>query len=730
MLRASIPFLLIALAAGCSASIPGEVPRQPLDSLGADALTLERLLASPALAGTPPRSPAWAPDSKSLAFLWNDAGGSRRELWWVAADGDGLRQLTSGSDTDAGVREFAWLPGSGDLVYLRGRDLWRIGVGEPAQLLSRGTSTRSYLDVAPDGRAVTYLAEGELCLFDLQADETRVLTDVGEPSISEVPLGRYSRPDAEIGPPVWGGPTYAWSPDGRTIAVHHVDRGAMRKVPFPHYLGEETDPNFVRRSYPGDDNSARRVGLLDVESGELELLDLPDPTAVRVVGFHWSPDGRLLIDRESDTAVERWLHVLDPRTGELRELWHDARESRVYTSIDAGWHPDGEHVVFLSDLEDRYGLWLIGPETPEPRLLTPPGFDVTAGPYAIPSSGALLYQANQPSPYERHVYALSGTPTQASPTRLTRLPGQHRPTPSPDGTRVALLHSADGVPTELYLADLDGASPERRVTHSPPAEFADRPWARARYLTFPSRSDGATLHARLLEPRELVPGKRYPVLFGPVYSNTARNRWAGRWALIQQLLVERGYLVVQVDVRGSTGYGREFREDFLTDFAGADLEDLESAVEHLRTLPHVDPERFGIWGSSYGGTLTVYALLTKPGLFQAGVACASAVDPHFFGSDDVAIVRRPDTHPEAFTRGAAQLAENLQDPLLLIHGMQDQVVPFKTVVDLSQALIRAGKDFDFAFAPAATHGWTSDPDNARYLLAKLLDHFDRHLAPN
>ena len=722
MLRLLISSSLFAVAAGCAAP-QLDAPAAP----PGEALSVERVLASPALAGTSPASPRWSPDSSGLAFLWNDRALPRREVWWVAADGKGLRPLTEGARDEPGVGDFVWLSDSRALAFLRGRDLWRASLNGEAELLSAGTASRSDLDVSPDGRFLSYLESGDLWWYDLATRSTRQLTFEGRPSISEVPLGRYRRPDVEIGPPVWGGPTYAWSPDGRTIAVHHVDRSGMRTVPFPHYLGAETDPNPIRRSYPGDANSARRIGLLSTGSGELELLDLPDPTEVRVVGFHWSPGGRLLIDRESDTAEDRWLHVLDPRSGELTELWHDRRESRVYTSVASDWHPDGEHVVFRSDLNDRYGLYLIGPQSPAPRLLTPPDFDVTAGPFFDDAGGTLIYQSNQPSPYERHVYALAES---AAPTRLTRRSGSHRPYPAPDGHRVALLHSSDAQPTELYLTDADGRAPERRVTHSPPPEFAERTWARARYLTFPSRIDDHTLHARMLEPRELIPGKRYPVVFGPVYSNTVRNRWAGRWALIQQLLVERGFLVVQVDVRGSTGYGRTFREDFLADFAGRDLEDLHSAVEHLRTLPHVDPNRLGIWGSSYGGTLTVYALLKKPGLFQAGVAGAAAVDPRFFGSDDVAIVRRPDSHPEAFLRGAVQYAAQLEDPLLLIHGMQDQVVPFKTVVDLSDALIRAGKDFDLAIAPSATHSWTANRANGRFLLGKLLGHFTRHLAPD
>jgi dipeptidyl-peptidase-4 len=199
---------------------------------------------------------------------------------------------------------------------------------------------------------------------------------------------------------------------------------------------------------------------------------------------------------------------------------------------------------------------------------------------------------------------------------------------------------------------------------------------------------------------------------------------------MQQLLVQKGYIVVQVDVRGSTGYGREFREEFLTDFAGDDIEDIASAVSYLQTLSYIDPERLGIWGSSYGGTLTVYTLLKKPGLFRAGVAAASAVDPFFFGTDDVAIVRRPDSHPAIFENAAARYAANLDDHLLLIHGMQDQVVPFKTTVVLAETLIREGKNFDFAFAPGATHAWSRERFYSQFLFGKLLEHFDRYLAPS
>jgi dipeptidyl-peptidase-4 len=341
-------------------------------------------------------------------------------------------------------------------------------------------------------------------------------------------------------------------------------------------------------------------------------------------------------------------------------------------------------------------------------------------------TGRILYMSNDPLPSERHVWTVRSDGSRRE--RITQGAGTHTPFPSPDGRTVALLSTDDVTPSELWLQPLSAGATARRITRSQAPEFATTRWVTPTYVTFPSRTDTPPLHARILYPPNLDPARKYPVLFGPVYSNTVRNRWAGLYATLQQYLaIEKGYIVVQVDVRGSTGYGRTFREKFLNDWGGQDLEDLESAVDYMKLQPFVDGNRLGIWGSSYGGTLTVYSLLKKPGLFQAGVAGAPATDPHFFGSDDVAIARRPQTHPQVFTRGALQYAGNLRDHLLIIHGMEDDVVPFATSIALAEEFMRLGKDFDFAFAPAATHGWTQRPYYARYLLTRLVDHFDRYL---
>lgn len=691
-------------------------------------LTIERLTRTPSLTGTAPSAPEWAPGGGRLAFLWHDAALPARTLWIVDRAGSRPRRVLATDDT-AAVRAFTWTARGDSLVYLQDGAIRRaaIGAGQPVTVLGAAGDVSS-LALSPDGRTLSFLRDGDLWLLPDTAAAPIRATKVGVPPIGTVPLGTYFRPDVEIGDATWGGdaPAYAWSADSRRIAVHFVDRRGVPVLPMPYYGGQAPTLHRVRRSAPGDANEVRKVGMLDVSTRALRFIELPDSSSTRIVNVAWSPRGDLLIDRESDDAILRTTYIVRRDAAAATRVWQDRRETRIYNDIASAWAADGSHLLLTGDLDDRYRIYALTPGDTTPRALTAGPHDVAGAAIPTAATRSIVWVSSEPVPSERHVWWMRADGS--AKRRLTTMAGTHQPFVSPDGRTVALLSSSDTLPLELYLLDVRPGATERRITHSPPSEFAATRWLQPTYVSAPSRTATPPIRLRILHPPAMEPGKRYPVLFGPVYSNTVRNRWAGLYATLQQYLaIEKGYIVVQVDVRGSTGYGRDFREKFLMDWGGQDLEDLESAVAFMKALPQVDSTRLGIWGSSYGGTLTVFSLLRKPGLFAAGVAGAPATDPRLFGSDDVAIARRPQTHPETFLRGALQYAGNLRDHLLIIHGMQDDVVPFATSVALADEFMRLGKDFDFAFAPAATHGWTQRPAYATYLLRRLVQHFDRHL---
>jgi dipeptidyl-peptidase-4 len=738
----------LRLAAGWLAALAAAWA-PPARAADAPPLTLRQIVSrAPSLNGTAPAGIDWSPDGSRLAFTWNDRALPGRDLWVVERDGTGLRNLPgapaaasadrappSASLVAGQVAGSIWAPDGRSLAVLAGGEVWRIGLDGAAPVrLTQSGGEKSELGQTPDGRALIFLRDGDLFLVPATGGAEERLTRVGRPPIGKVPLGTYYHSDVEVGGAAWGEVArHSFSPDGKTLAVHHVDRTAVRRFPIPHYLGPEALLNELRRGAPGDVNERRSVGLVDLEKRTLTLLPLPEPERWRIVWFGWSRAGALVIDRETDDAVDRVISVL-PRPGApLRELWRDHGPSRIYNDIASALGPGGDSLLVTGDLDDRYRLYSVPlgaaekpftvPGAPLPVPLTEGPSDVEGAAQA--AGGAVYYLSSAPRPEERHVFRLHPG---GAPEQVTRRPGTHSPHPAPDGRALALVSSDDVTPPELFLLDV-ATGQEVQVTRSPPPVFAGVRLARPRYLSFPGATAGVDLHARVLEP-PATPGARRPVIVGPVYTNRVRNRWDPRWSLLEQLLVQRGYVVAQLDSRGSTGYGRAFREKFLQEWGRADLDDYADLVGYLKSRPGIDPARFGIFGSSYGGTVAVHALLRRPGLFTAAVAGAPAVDPRYFGSDDVAVARTPAQSPEVFQeRRAAALAGNLQDHLMIIHGLADDVVPFQTSVQLAQALIDAGKEFDLVVAPGATHRWTGREADAVYLLGKLVGHFDRWLAP-
>jgi dipeptidyl-peptidase-4 len=729
--RRSVALLLAAL--------PGAAVL-PAGRAAAQSLTLPQVVQSGAITGSTPGPVVWAPDSRTMAFVWDSTGGNgTRDVWLVSADGRTRRALSLAAEgapaaRGAAVREIAWRADSRALYLLRGELLLRATLADaPAGRVALDTmavvaTDARELALSPTGDRAAYVRNGDVWTVSLTAPRATPapLTRVSVPSIATVPLGTYARLDREIGSGTWGtaAPSFAWAPDGRTLAVQLVDRRAVRTVPFPYYLGADTQLNQLRRSYPGDPNESRQVALVDVASGTLTPLAFEDPTAVQILNFAWSPQGVLMVDREADDATRRWVHVVRP--GAAPQLvYSDRRESRIYTEHGSTWAHDGRSLLLTTDRDDRYRVYAVFLSDTTPVPVTPATSDVQGAAMALPN-GAVAWLSSAPVVSERHLWRMDRG---KAPVQVTRRAGTHRVFIAPDGRAVASIVSDDVTPPHLVLVSGPRGA-EQVITTPGGAALAAARVAAPQYVRFPGAGDvpGAdSLHAKLWLPEAATRGERVPVIFGPVYSNTVRNRWGGTYALLQQLLVQRGYAVIQVDVRGSTGYGRAFREAFLFEWGGKDLDDLAATKQWLGAQPWADTARTGIFGSSYGGLITVYALFTRPGLFKAGVAGASATDPRFYGSDDVAITRRPQSHPEAFKRGALQYAGGLQDHLMLIHGLMDDVVPFKTTADLAEELMRQGKDFDMVIAPSATHGWTARPQHARYLLGKLVAHFDRYL---
>jgi dipeptidyl-peptidase-4 len=720
----------VAIAAGClvacataGAAAQGPIKRHSLD----------RLYSLPWIIGKEPRGFAWSPDSKRLAFLWNDEGINFADVWVVAADSGAPQRVTSmprpavaptdtglralqgavAVETDPGVAAVQWFPDGRRLLTSFRGDLFQTVPGQPPVRLTetRGAETRPAFSA--DGRQLAYLLDGELW-------------------VGAVGDGALTLPARVVAARAGTGvESFRWSPTGDRLAFVEVDRTAIMPRIVPDYLTDETSTGPLGRPYPGEEPESRRLGVVTRSGGAPRWIDLgPDATEL-LFSYAWAPNGSAVLVDKSDLFVkDRRLLVADPATGATRVLRRETDPNNVSAEWWADWAPDGKGVYYTSDRDEDYHVYYQPLNGGAPSR-------VTSGAWAVfraeVSAGAshLVVVTNEGRGEERHLATvpLGG----GKPTRRSVRPGTHTPTVSPDGRYAAVLFSSDSVPPDLLITRLTEPIEERRVTSSPRPDFREYRWVTPRYVTFQQHQDGVTLHGRLILPPDFDSTKRYPAILGSVYSNTVRNQWGGRnahptWGL-DQYLAQEGYVILAVDISGSSGRGKAFRQRIKLDYGGIDVEDLYSGALYLKSLGFVDVARIGIWGSSYGGLLTTMSLFTKPGVYKAGIAGAPATNVWHALTGEMRVMMRPQDQWEQYAAASSHTkARGLQDHLMIIHGMRDRVVLFKDSITLVELLMQYGKDVDLVALPNSGHGWDNEGlYQTRFAFQKMVDFFDKHL---
>ncbi|MGA9341096.1 MAG: prolyl oligopeptidase family serine peptidase [Rhodanobacteraceae bacterium] len=700
--------------------------------------TIDRLYSLPWLIGTRPDDPVWSPDSRRIAFLWNDQGTNFLDVWMTdlatakpvrvttmpepedpsnpGVDIGKLEQVER-AETDRGVSSVIWAPDGRHLIFnLHGR-LFQVLPGQPPQALTAADASVSDATASSQAHAIAYLSSGDLWVMDL-ADARHSVRKVFS----------SARADVQV-------ESFTWSHNGKRLALVEADGTRVPERGIPDYLAPETRLVEVKRAIPGEPSEARRLGVIAVTGGAVQWADLGKDPLDQIFSVSWSPDDKhLLVDKSDLYIKDRRLLLVDADDGHSRDLLREVNPLNVTAEWWAGWAPDGRGVYFTSDRDNYYQIYYEALSGGQPKAITTGDHAVSSAAIS-PAADSLFVVTNEGRPELRRAFRvpLDG----GAPQLVTPAAGSHQPVPSPDGKYLADLFSNDVTPPDLYVQRV-AASREvepmaRQITHSPLPEFKDYQWIAAKYVVFNNVNDGTPLHARLTLPPNFDPDRKYPAILGSVYSNTVHNEWGGRvyhptWA-IDQFLAQQGYVIMNVDIGGSSGYGKLFRQRIREDYGGVDVDDLYSGVRYLVAQGYVDPKRVGIWGSSYGGLLAAMSMFRYPGVYQAGVAAAPATSLFHATTGEMQTMMAPQDHQSQYRNASAFLhSGGLQGHLMIIHGMRDTTVLFKDSVTLVQRLILQGKDVDFVPLPNAHHLWdTEGLAQARYAYHKLYDFLERYL---
>ena len=343
----------------------------------------------------------------------------------------------------------------------------------------------------------------------------------------------------------------------------------------------------------------------------------------------------------------------------------------------------------------------------------------------------LYYKANSTHPGIYEIFRVEVSSGEVA--QLTALGGVNDYSLPIDQNKLLITHSSALHPPELWIQPLAGTQAARQVTQTVSAEFLQLPWVAPDFVTIPSRA-GHSIHARLYLPPGHAPTVEHTaVIFihGAGYLQNAHQGWSSyfREFMFHSLLAHHGYVVLDMDYRGSAGYGRDWRTAIYRQMGHPEVEDLEDGLLWLNQQYGVARDRVGIYGGSYGGFLTMMGLFRRPGVFACGAALRPVTDwAHYNHGYTSNILNTPSIDPEAYQRSSPiEWAAGLEDPLLICHGMVDDNVFFKDTARLAQRLIELKKtNWEVAIYPIEAHGFR-EPSSWYDEYRRIFELFERHL---
>ena len=676
-------------------------------------------------------NPVWSPDGKRFAYL----RGSQVMLYDAPSKSDkellSLEPLQKAAVQVPDETAFDWQnrrvsesslewseSGKEILLSVRGDlFLWHVDTGKWDQLTATPVPERDP-KLSPDATRVAFRRGHDLYDMEIASKKITRLTSDSTGTLWNGELDWVYPEELDLGTAYW------WSPDSKRIAYLQFDVGHEFIYPQVDLLGVRAQLEPERYPQAGTPNADVRLGVVAAEGGNTRWMNLGDTRDSLLARVYWTPDStRLAVERFNRVQNQLDFILADAREGSARTIIHETDPYWINCSNVFRFLSDGRF-LWSSERDGYRHVYLYSLEGKMLKRITEGDWEVTSIAGVDEASKTVYYESTEASPLERQIYSIDFNGKNRK--QITKSDGTHTISMSPTTAYYLDAFSNLTSPSRRTLHTRDGAEvavyreADRRVID----EYELLPTEIVKFKT----SDGTLLYARLIKPANFQPGKKYPAIvmvYGGPGVQSLHNSWAG--ATWDQALAQRGFVIWQVDNRGSSGRGHAFESPLYRRLGKQELADQLEGVRYLTGQGFVDPARIGIYGWSYGGDMTLYSLLNAPDTFRAGIAGAPVTNWHNY---DTIYTERylglPSENEEAYkVSSAAQYAANLKAKLLIVHNIEDDNVLFQNTLQMSAALERNGKLFDMVIFPQKTHG-VGGPLR-KDLLEKTTDFFEKNL---
>ncbi|WP_420154645.1 prolyl oligopeptidase family serine peptidase [Siphonobacter sp.] len=744
------------------------LPAVPVMAQKLGPLTVEKIMRDPKWMGVSPSNPYWAEDGSRVYFSWNPEGAKgdslyayelsskkiskvsladrqripsesgkynqaktvklyekNGDLFYLDLSTKQIRQLTNTVESESNP---TFSSDEKQVIFRRGMNLFSmyLASGEINQLTNFLSGSKKADPKANEEEK--WLKSDQLAMFEVlkeRADKKKDAAKITKAEQPKRPKEFYLEERNLMAPTA--------APHGKYVTFQLVKSAAGAKSTIvPNYVTESGfTEDIPARTKVGAPLASHQLFLYDIEKDTIREVSAKDLTGiteqpkylseykadttskkskvrpVQFFGTNWSEDGTyaVVIVRSQDNK-DRWIAQLDPATAKLKvldrlrdEAWVGGPGSYALTWLDK------ETLLFQSEATGYSHLYSINLRTNERKQLTSGKFEVQQT-VLSKDKKTIYFQSNEVHPGEQHWYKMAVTGGER--VKLTTGTGAHEVSLSPDETKLLIRYSTPTQPWELYLQENQAGAKAEKITNSLSDEFKSYAWKEPQVITVKA-SDGQDIYARLYVPKKKN-GAAVIFVHGAGYLQNAHKWWSQyyREYMFHNLLVDQGFTVLDMDYRGSAGYGRDWRTGIYRFMGGKDLDDHVDGAKYLTQKLGINAKRIGMYGGSYGGFMTLMALFTKPGVFKAGAALRPVTDWAAYNHGYTAnILNEPQTDSLAYRRSSPIYhAAGLKDNLLICHGMVDVNVHFQDAVRLSQRLIELRKEnWELAAYPMEDHGF-------------------------
>jgi dipeptidyl-peptidase 4 len=701
-------------------------------------LTIEKIFAEGGVTGRAPETIKWSPDGTKVSFVQRDDTGEHGELWYVdAATGEKkilasevkLAQLAPPASRIRDEREkervaryhvaaYTWAPDSQHLLFDSQGQLWyyRLETGTAVQLTSSPDPSEDP-KFSPDGKRLAYVRKHNLYVHPISGDEgERPLTREEK----EAEKDKDKEDNILNGEVDW---VYAeelavrsnffWSPEGKEIIFLQMDETRVPSYPITDWL--PTHPHVEQEKYPkaGDPNPSVRLGVVGSNGGKVHWIKLTDEDNTYVPRFGWIREGwawAQVLNRKQDVMD---LYFIDVKSGRSRKvLTESAPDAWVNVNDDFRVLKSGDRFLWTSWRDGHTHIYLYGFNASDPlagdaalkRQLESGDYEVIEVSGVDEGTGTVFFIANKDDPRQEKVFSvkLDGSGMQSVSTEH----GSYAATFSDDGKHFVETHSSALNPPRISVCSAGSACQKvwegRSVAGYDP--IAPQP------LEFKA-DDGTVLYGYLILPRAaqtVDASQKIPLIvhiYGGPAGQTVEDAWGGTTALFHQILANEGFAIFSVDNRGTPNRGKKFSTAIRLQSGPIELKDQLTSLDQLYAqFPQLDRSRTAIWGWSNGGSMTLYSL-THSDRFKAGISVAPVTSWRNY--DSIYTERYMGLlkdNASGYDDSIVSAASSLHGSLLLVHGTSDDNVHFQNTIQMTDALVNAGKQFRLMVYPNKTHG--------------------------